>query len=366
MATKILVVEDERNILENIVETLEIEGFEVRGTESGRASVEIAQQYRPNLILCDIMMPEFDGYDVLMSVRNDTSLATTPFIFLTALAARAQMRHGMEMGADDYLTKPFTPTELLAAVNTRLEKHGRIVEENNKKMATLRDNIVYALPHELRTPLTGLIGCADFLVMDYQEIDRENLLNIAQVMMRSAVRLERVVENYLLYAQIEIAAIEPERVIAMRGEVVNYPHMLVEETAIMLGKHAEREADLKIDVEEGMVAISHNNFKKVIHELVDNALKFSKTGQDVVICTRAEASNYVITIKDLGRGMTLDEIHKIGAYVQFNRKLYEQQGLGLGLVIAQRLIEMHGGTLDIQSTLGEGTTMTITLPQITD
>lgn len=120
--TAILVIEDQAKILENTLETLEMEGFEVLGAPNGMAGVQLARAYHPDLILCDIMMPGMDGYTVLLELQNDPATATIPFIFLTARGDRESQRQGMELGADDYVTKPFTTSELLAAVATRLQK----------------------------------------------------------------------------------------------------------------------------------------------------------------------------------------------------------------------------------------------------
>ncbi len=108
MMKKILVIEDEEFVRENIVELLDAEGFEVIGAEDGRMGLNLAKAMVPDLILCDVMMPELDGYGVLTALRQDSILAAVPFIFLTAKAAKADLRQGMELGADDYLTTPFT------------------------------------------------------------------------------------------------------------------------------------------------------------------------------------------------------------------------------------------------------------------
>jgi DNA-binding response OmpR family regulator len=120
--TTILVIEDQPKILENVLETLEIEGFQVYGVSNGMAGVQLARAYLPDLILCDIMMPGMDGYAVLMELQNNAETSAIPFIFLTARTDRDSQRQGMELGADDYLTKPFTRSELLAAITARLQK----------------------------------------------------------------------------------------------------------------------------------------------------------------------------------------------------------------------------------------------------
>lgn len=119
---KILVVEDSEEIRGNIMDLLEAEDFEVMGAENGRLGVQIAQRQKFDLIICDIMMPEMDGYDVIAQLRQNPETADIPFIFLTAKAERDDLRQGMNLGADDYLTKPFTYGELLAAVEARLKR----------------------------------------------------------------------------------------------------------------------------------------------------------------------------------------------------------------------------------------------------
>ncbi len=123
---KILVIEDEAAVRENIRDALELESFDVIAAANGDDGMRMAREHLPDLILCDVMMPERDGFAVLRALRHDSMTATIPFIFLTAKTARADRRAGMELGADDYLTKPFTHVELLRAIQTRLERHTAI------------------------------------------------------------------------------------------------------------------------------------------------------------------------------------------------------------------------------------------------
>ncbi|MCF8258853.1 MAG: response regulator [Flavobacteriales bacterium] len=119
---KILLIEDDRVMRENTAEILELANFEVITAENGKYGVELARTASPDIILCDVMMPELDGHGVLYLLSKDPQTASIPFIFLTAKTERADIRHGMEMGADDYLTKPFEEQELLNAVNSRLRR----------------------------------------------------------------------------------------------------------------------------------------------------------------------------------------------------------------------------------------------------
>jgi DNA-binding response OmpR family regulator len=128
---KILVIEDEEPVRMNIVELLELEGFDVLEAENGRIGLRLAQTESPDLIISDANMPELDGYGVLSALRQNPKTVAIPFIFLTARAEKVDMRQGMRLGADDYLTKPFTLNELMHAVSSRLERHEAIQQTLN-------------------------------------------------------------------------------------------------------------------------------------------------------------------------------------------------------------------------------------------
>jgi diguanylate cyclase len=130
--TKILVIEDEESIRTNLLETLTEENFTAIGAKNGREGIALAETSLPNLILCDVMMPEFDGYEVLKSIQNNPKTATIPFIFLTALGEKNDLRKGMNSGADDYLSKPYSIDELLQAIESRLARQTAMSQSYTK------------------------------------------------------------------------------------------------------------------------------------------------------------------------------------------------------------------------------------------
>lgn len=360
--TKILAIEDEVPILENIIETLEIEGFEVYGAPNGHAGIQMARKHLPDLIICDIMMPELDGYGVLLELRSDMLTATTPFIFLTARADRAAMRQGMELGADDYLTKPFTAAELMAAVSARLKHVEDVKNKFSSEIEKLRSNMIHALPHELRTPLTGIIGCADFMMLDAEMMDAKRVYTMSEIIHRSARRLQRLIENYLLYAQIELLVTDAERLRALRQQHTDFANGIIMQVATQRAEHHGRIEDLQLDVENADIAISDENLTKIIEELIDNAIKFSSPGSPITLSAKLVDDQYEIKVQDQGRGMSPEQIDSIGAYMQFERAVYEQQGLGMGLIISRRLTEIQGGQFKVESEKGSGTTVQVRLP----
>ncbi|AMR33985.1 hypothetical protein A0256_22315 [Mucilaginibacter sp. PAMC 26640] len=129
MSKTLLIIEDNDDIRDNVVEILGLAGFNVYEASNGKAGLHLAKQHKPDLILCDIMMPELDGYMVLNLLHENPETARIPFIFLTARAEPLDLRKGIEMGADDYLTKPFDDLELLNAIDTRFKK--QVEKEKN-------------------------------------------------------------------------------------------------------------------------------------------------------------------------------------------------------------------------------------------
>lgn len=143
--TKILVIEDEPEMRRNLVTILTLEKFSALGAENGLRGVELARLERPDLIICDVMMPEMDGHGVLQTLRQEPSLASTPFIFLTARGEKQDVRHGMNLGADDYLTKPVAKADLLSAIRSRLARARQQAIEFNPDFSSPAPLVAFGL-----------------------------------------------------------------------------------------------------------------------------------------------------------------------------------------------------------------------------
>ena len=359
---KILVIEDEQSIRENILDLLEAENFEGIGAINGQVGIKLANEQIPDLILCDMMMPEVDGHGVLKALRSEPLTATIPFIFLTAKADKSDIRTGMEMGADDYITKPCTPQELLKAIAIRLEKQKTISRQSQKTLDELRTNISMSLPHELRTPLNAIMGFSELILSEYHVLKESDILEMIGQIQTSGHRLYRLIQNFLLYAELEIAATNPELLKEMRNSEFSCVKSLLSQKARQQAKHANRTDDLQLNLQDSSVAIDSVRLAKIVEELLDNAFKFSLEGTPVVLSTVVENQTFILSVKDQGRGMTADQIAQLEAYRQFDRKLYQQAGLGLGLAIVQRLAELHGGKFKIESLPQQETIVCVSLP----
>ncbi len=266
----------------------------------------------------------------------------------------------MELGADDYLTKPFSPEDLLRAVNSRLEKHAMAQALQQQQMDSLRHSIALSLPHELRTPITSILTAAELL--RYTANEPPQVLEIADTIQSATERLHALVKNFLLYADLEVAAHDPNRVQPLPQYPLDDPAALIAIAATQIVQRQDRLADLQLDLHNAAIALPETVLLKILDRLLDNACKFSAAGTPIQIRSHLTAKGFLLQITDYGRGMTPEQIAQKGAYMQFNRRLYEQQGTGLGLIIVQHLVELHGGTLNIHSAPGKRTTVQVFCP----
>jgi signal transduction histidine kinase len=355
--TKILVIDDQDNLRDEIADWFIFEGFETFSASSGKEGIEIAMKKLPDLILCDVMMPGMDGREVLDHLRKSPATRTIPFIFITALSERRNIRTGMDQGADDYITKPFTREELLRAVNTRISKTTFISEQTRLEMNELRNNLTSNLPHELRTPLNGILGFGQVLMDMPEKFSVEEIREIGNTIYISARRLYRLVNNYQTYARLEMNKdLQPEiEEPATCGKTC-------ELAARTMSKTYNRETDLDLIINSEMANIKVADFRQLADEIIDNAFKFSKPGTRVRVCCENHQNMFIMTVTDEGRGFRAEDIAKVGAYMQFERHTYEQQGSGFGLVLAKKITAFYKGSLDIESEHGKGATVVVKIP----
>ena len=246
--TKILVIEDADPLRNDIVEMLAFEGFDVASAENGIVGVEVAREYKPDLIICDIMMPELDGYGVLNALRKDDQMVTVPFIFLTAKTDRTDIRHGMGLGADDYLTKPFVASELLESIQARLDKRKTFDDMADERVQVLSENIITALPHELRTPLNTIIGFSDMLITESHRISKDQIADWGKHINLAGQRLYRMVENYLMYVRTLLIANNPEEIEILRKTSCEHPTTTVQVHTMLKAQQANREVDVEMEL----------------------------------------------------------------------------------------------------------------------
>jgi len=342
---------------------LEQQGFEIIEAVDSVDGIAQAREQLPDLILCDVNMDKSGaGFTTLAKLREDATTAAIPFILMTGLADNAGMRHGMELGADDYLPKPFKVEDLYATVNARLRKARTVRDEAEKKLSLLRSQISLMLPHEMRTPLNGIISNAELLASAADSLDPKTIAEMSQEICQSGQRLERLIENFLIYAQLEIVASDPASIGTLRSARTPRTAEVARTAAVAQAEKLGRRDNLVLALAETTLPMAEDYFKKIVAELVQNALKFSDSGTPVHVQLAAVAGEILFSVRDAGRGFSAEQIRRVGAYLQFERKMQDDQGFGLGLAIARKLVELHGGSLTIESGQGTGSTVTVKLP----
>jgi two-component system, sensor histidine kinase and response regulator len=360
---RILVIEDEQNIRENIQELLEAKGYMVRVASNGKQGVLEAIDFRPNLIVCDVMMPKMDGYKVLEYVRKTSIVQNTPFIFLTARVDKSDVRQGMDLGADDYLTKPFTYKELLKAIETRLKRQQKVIGEYAKVKHELDTTVFATYYHEFNTPLHGILGGLNLLLNARDSFSETQIQELLGSILKSGLRLNHSLANLMLYEEIKRAEVYTELLTMFTNgySKATWVQKVRTELFSMAKEIYNRTADVIINLDPVELKINQEYLQRLVLELVDNALKFSKAGQKVQVIGKQQNGGYTIEVIDNGRGFKLDSLNDIAPFKQYNRKKFEQQGLGIGLYLVKRLAEFNEGQLRIVSTEGEGTQVTVEL-----
>lgn len=359
---RVLIIDDSADVLTYVRDAVQLHGWEALTATDGEDGLKLAQEKRPDLILCDVQMPRMNGYEVLQKLRVLKETSTTPFVFITGEGEKPDMRHGMELGADDYLVKPFTLSELLGAIQARFKKAETVAEVADEKMNLLRSNLTLALPHELFTPLNSILGFAALLMES--ALPTHDVQECAGHIHAAARRLHRSVESFLFYAQLQVAASDPEQRKIFYQQIPSPSSVSVRSASERLAREHNREADLVMELADVDVPISPLNLDRIVRELVDNAFKFSNEGSSVHVKTARGLEGLHLQVTDNGRGIAPEQLGQIGAHLQFNRPAIEQQGNGLGLAIARLLAELHGGKLWLESALEKGTTAHVCLPAV--
>lgn len=347
----ILLIEDDQATLETYEIALESADYRVLTASSGTEGVELARRHLPDVVLSDVNMPGMDGRNVLNILREDLQMGSKQIVLMTGNTRNVSTRAAMELGADDFLAKPFGVAELLGCIEARLQRaklHWRV---DAKAVTELRSTLRSTLPHEFFTPLAGMLGLVELLRGDLRQLAPADISELLDRNEFSGRRLHRTLKNYLLALDLESRATE---------EAADAPVLLAEHVdfAVNAGidtavKRHKRAADLTRQIAAGPIVGAAANLTTIVEELVENACSYSRPGTPIRVMFDARG---VLSVSDHGRGLTAEQIEQVGMSRQFDRKKYEQQGPGLGLALVRKLAVKCGATYTMESQAGRGTT----------
>jgi signal transduction histidine kinase len=365
MMTTIIVIEDETLIRDNIVEILNFENYETLNAKDGRQGLDLIRQYMPDLIICDVMLPQMDGYELLAELRNDPITRMIPFIFLTAKTDRVDIRRGMSLGADDYITKPFTREELLDAVVVRLRRHHDIIEEHESILYSAQRQLTQMVAHELRTPLISINMVQDIISSKIGSLSKTELQELLDMLGTGTRRMSHLVEQMVFTTQLEAGVLNRETV-----QTNGFPAQIWELLMATIGlarRFAIRNSSTPVRLDDrdrdATVWCDMSSLKHALAELITNAIVFSPIDDEVILSQWTSDEAVWISILDKGQGISSKKLEQaLQPFKQIGRETQEQQGIGMGLPLARRIIEAHGGKMKVNSVVDKGTQVIVGLP----
>ena len=345
---QILAVDDDpMNIA--VLEDL-LEDYDLCTAATGPEALERAGSCRPDLVLLDIMMPGMTGYEVCEHLRQDESLRDVKIILVSAKATAAERLKGYEVGADDYVVKPFDCEELLAKVKVYLRL--RSIEEVDR----LKGSMLRLLRHEVRTPMTGMISGLEILADACPEdpVERKGMVDLV---LKNVHRL-----GHLLEKVIELSALEAgERVFNV--EPVDLSDLLRAAADEKAPLAAQRDIEISVDSTDSVtVELDRPAIEQVLGDLLDNAIRFSADGATVEIRIEESGEQVAVVVVDHGKGIAPEALPHLFTSFSDSDMVHHTKGTGLSLAIAQRIVRQHRGRIEAESDSGRGSCFKVILP----
>lgn len=366
---KILVIDNDATLRGELVDWLGGDGFDVLTAEDGVVGVKYAYDHIPSLIVCDLSVPQLDGYGVFLEIRANPATANTPIIFLSTGEQETKPHPKLRLGADDFITKPFTQQDLLKAVQTRLQKNAREQDELQQQIVQLemalaveeeqrlvKAKMVAMVAHDFRNPLATILS-SNNLLRDYADrMDADRRLDHMNRIDASVRNLISMLDEMLLLAQIDC------------GSLVFSPEPL--NVGLFLQQLVEAFQLINIDSHRILfdnrfattLWVDPRLLQQIASNLISNAIKYSPSGGVVQVTLDNTGAHIVLTVHDQGIGIS--EADQLSLFEAFQRgsNVGNIPGTGLGLTIVKQAVELHLGEIQIESQIGSGTTMIVTLP----
>lgn len=361
-AGRILVVDDDEKSRHLLREILEAEGYFVRVAEDGEAGLASIEEEQPEVILLDVMMPNIDGFEVCRRIKSDPNTAALPVLLVTALDARNDQIHGIEAGANDYLTKPIDRRNVVLRVRNAVQMrrlHLEVARQYGQleKLERQRDSLVHMMVHDMRSPLMGISGNIEIALLDASNLS-EGTAESLQMALASSVELVELVSSLLDVSRMESGKLPLEKASC---DI----ETLAREAAKRLGPLLQHcRVTISTSPEFGPVVCDPEIIRRVFINLLANAGRFSPKGSEIKVTTRVEGDRRRVEITDQGLGVPEEDRERI--FEKFGtvalRHENRKGSTGLGLTFCKMAVEAHGGAIGIASGVGQGSTFWFDLP----
>ena len=361
---KILIVDDVVSNVLLLKILLTNEKFQVCTASNGNMCIEMAKSEHPDLILLDVMMPDLNGFDTAVILKKDPETQEIPIIFLTALNNPSDLVKGFQVGANDFLTKPFNKEELVMRVmhQIQLVAAKRIIIRQNeelKRTISNRDKMYSVIAHDLRSPMASIRMVLNLAVnVVSKDIVGEEIFGLLDKANRESEETHDLLDNLLkwtksqtgrlsvVYQELDLDDIVPG--------VVDIFRMIAEMKKIEL-KYIPADEKLIVHADNDMI-------KTIIRNFLSNAVKFTPEGKSVEVFYKREGDFARISVRDHGVGIDPERVKTIFRTGETTYGTGGEEGSGLGLQLCQDFARKNGGEARVESTLGEGSTFSFTIP----
>ena len=347
--SKILIVDDAEDTVELLRKRFRAEGYDTSEAFNGEQALNTVPEYEPDLIVLDVMMPKIDGYEVCQRLKADEKTKYIPVLMLTAKGEVEHKVKGLNIGADDYMGKPFDYKELSARVRSLLSikaTHEKKVEE--EKSGAL-EQMMEQVAHEIRNPLTSVGGFARKVFNKLPEDDPNR--KYMQYIIEDVAVLESMIKQLIELKSMTISMKEPSAM----NEVVKDSLKIFEQD------FAQKAIQVETELQEGLPLITADKklLKRAFCNLIKNAVEAMESGTKTLkVTSRVNGDNFELQFSDTGKGIAKEKSKNIFDPL-VTSKVY---GPGLGLTFALKIIQDHKGTISVESEEGKGTTFTIRFP----
>ena len=349
----ILIVDDNSNNLKVLAGVLKIAGYDFRMAKSGQQALNILEKTSPDLILLDIQMPDMDGFETCLKIKENKNLAQIPVIFLTANTDAESVNKAFKSGGVDFVTKPFNTGELLARIQTHITL--KIQSEELVRQNAAKDKFFSIISHDLKNPLANIIGFAELIKDSSNEIDSEKLELFIGYIHNSALFTLEILEDLLDWARIQRGSLKSVKNNFNLSNLLlhNIEGHIPQALAKSINFESNFDKNIFINADEKMITA-------VVRNLISNAIKFTPKGGHISISTKEKIINnkrrIETEIRDTGVGITEENMSKLFQIEQnYNSKgTNNESGTGLGLILCKEFINQNDGNIRVESELTVG------------
>ncbi|HKJ31126.1 MAG TPA: hybrid sensor histidine kinase/response regulator [Balneolales bacterium] len=360
----ILIVDDVPQNIQVLGTNLRNKNYEIAVAQNGKQALQVAEEIYPDLILLDIMMPEMDGYEVCERLKEKGDTKDIPVILLTGKTETEDILKGFEVGAADYITKPYNSAELLARVKTHLElkqSRNELRKKNNEliKLNEHKNTFFSMVSHDLRNPLMGFLNLAEILKDDYDNLDDARVKQFINLLYDAADEMQKLLGNLLEWSRLEMGKIQVD------PENIDLNEIITNNVNLFKTNAREKSITIKQNTDDEIKVYADKNMvDAVIRNVLSNSIKFTNDGGIINITSNSKNGSKYVSIKDNGIGMpkkTLDNLFSV-KNINSSKGTRNEKGTGLGLLLCKQMLDQNNGVLNVESEQGKGTNVQIILP----